>query len=388
MEVNKKELLKKLTLARTSLLYKEAFYGTLLMKLKFSLAPCETACTDMERIMWDPQFLHRLTQEETELVMLHELLHCVLGHCIRGKGKNHELYNIAADIVVNSHILQARGLTEFSVDGSKLMHKAPDGKEGSLYTVEQVYDMLRSMPQLANGSGTGQLDNHDIWGSVSGKEELAREWTQEIISTVNQKGYSPEGTPACIRKILEDLDYESKLNWKEILQDFIQMANDTYDYTFSPSDRRFAGSDFIIPSYFEMESEVIKNLWFVVDTSGSVSREMLSDMFSEIKAALMQFGQLQGKLSFFDTVVTEPVEFDDVQSLSNIRAVGGGGTSFFNIFKYMKEHMIDELPAALIIMTDGCAPFPKEEVSLGVPVLWCIVNNPECEPPWGTVVYV
>ena len=225
-------------------------------------------------------------------------------------------------------------------------------------------------------------------GSVSGKEELAREWTQEIINTVNQKGYSPEGTPACIRKILEDLDYESKLNWKEILQDFVQLANDTYDYTFTPADRRFAGSDFIIPSYFEMESEVIKNLWFVVDTSGSVSREMLSDMFSEIKAALMQFEHLKGKLSFFDTAVTEPVEFDDVQSLSDIRAVGGGGTSFFNVFKYMKEHMIDELPAALIIMTDGYAPFPKEEVSLGLPVLWCIVNNPECEPPWGTVVYV
>ncbi len=388
MELTKKELLKKLTTARTSLLFKEAFYGTLLMKLKFALAPCETACTDMERIIWDPEFLGRLTQEETELVILHELLHCVLGHCVRRKNKNPELYNIAADIVVNSHILQARGLTEFVIDGVKLMHKAPDGKEGSLYTVEQVYDMLLASTNFIKTFGKGKIDSHDIWGNLGGKEELAQDWTQEIISTAKQKGWSSDGTPACIRKILEDLEYESKLNWKEILHDFVQLVNDTYDYTFSPSDKRFSSSDFIIPSYFEMESEEVKNLWFVVDTSASISQEMLSDMLSEIKAALVQFEGFEGKLSFFDTSVTEPVMFDDVSSLSRIRPTGGGGTSFYNIFNYMKEQMMENLPAAVIIMTDGYAPFPKEEVTLGVPVLWCIVEQPECEPPWGTVVYV
>jgi len=388
MELNKKELLKKLTTARSSLLYKEPFYGTLLMKLKFSLAPCGTACTDMERIYWDPEFLGKLTQEETELVMLHELLHCVLGHCVRRKNKNPELYNIAADIVVNSNILQARGLTEFVVDGIKLMHKAPDGKEGSLYTVEQVYDMLLVSAQMVQSSGNGQIDNHEIWSSVKGKEELEQEWMQEIINTVNQKGCSPEGTPACIRQILEELDYESKLNWKEILHDFVQLVNDTYDYTFSPADKRFSDTDFIIPAYYEMETEEVKNLWFVVDTSASISQEMLSDMFSEIKSALIQLEGLEGKLSFFDTAVTEPLEFDNVRTLSEIKPVGGGGTSFFSIFAYMNDYMMEDLPAGVIIMTDGWASFPKEEVSLGVPVLWCIVENPDCEPPWGTVVHV
>jgi hypothetical protein len=46
--------------------------------------------------------------------------------------------------------------------------------------------------------------------------------------------------------------------------------------------------------------------------------------------------------------------------------------------KFIQEREI----TCLIILTDGDAPWPKQEEAMGVPVLW-IINNEEFIPPWG-----
>ena len=91
MKKNKEEMMTKqqinsiLTAVRASLLLREPFYGHLLMNLKFGIASCGTACTDMRRILWDPEFISGLNEEEIEFVMEHEVLHCVLQHPFRGR---------------------------------------------------------------------------------------------------------------------------------------------------------------------------------------------------------------------------------------------------------------------------------------------------------------
>ena len=44
----------------------------------------------------------------------------------------------------------------------------------------------------------------------------------------------------------------------------------------------------------------------------------------------------------------------------------------------------DKLPASIIILTDGYAPFPQEKLAGGIPVLW-IINNENVKSPWGKV---
>ncbi|MBO6299980.1 MAG: hypothetical protein J6N53_14180 [Lachnospiraceae bacterium] len=46
--------------------------------------------------------------------------------------------------------------------------------------------------------------------------------------------------------------------------------------------------------------------------------------------------------------------------------------------------MEEDLPVSIIILTDGYAPFPKEDAAMGIPVLW-ILNNEDMTPPWGKV---
>ena len=64
---------------------------------------------------------------------------------------------------------------------------------------------------------------------------------------------------------------------------------------------------------------------------------------------------------------------------------GGGGTDFDIVFSYIDEYLCDVELAAIIIMTDGYAPFPDRRAAKGIPVLW-IVNNRLRTPPWGKVI--
>lgn len=64
-------------------------------------------------------FVKKLSSEDIEIVMQHDVLHCVLQHPLRGKGLNQLLYNMTADIVVNSNIIQSKGIDYLVVCGKK-----------------------------------------------------------------------------------------------------------------------------------------------------------------------------------------------------------------------------------------------------------------------------
>ena len=153
MELSNEQIkgyIRRLLLSRMRILNTHGFYGLLLMHMVYSIDEnAETAYTDGTRIAFGPEFLESLTDSELDFVMMHEILHVVLQHCIRGKDRDHERMNIACDIVVNSNILLENNMDHRSITLSKWgesMHIAPDGKEGHEYTAEQVYDMLPPTP--------------------------------------------------------------------------------------------------------------------------------------------------------------------------------------------------------------------------------------------------
>ena len=142
-----------------------------------------------------------------------------------------------------------------------------------------------------------------------------------------------------------------------------------------------------MPDFNEKE-ETVRNILFMIDTSGSMSKAMLTTAYSEVKGAIDQFGGvLKGFLGFFDAAVAEPKPFTDEEEFKVITPVGGGGTSFDIIFDYVAEKMEDDLPACIIILTDGYAPFPDEAKAMDIPVMW-IINNEDVTPPWGVVARI
>ena len=170
------------------------------------------------------------------------------------------------------------------------------------------------------------------------------------------------------------------IDWKKILNNFVQER--ICDYSFAPPDRRFSDFEFFLPDFNEKDF-VSKEVLFMVDTSGSVEDEDLAIVYSEIRGAIEQFsGKLMGKLGFFDADVTPPLPFENVGDLMSIIPYGGGGTDFTVIFDYIHNNCKDELPACIVIFTDGDGSYPSESEAMGIPVLW-IINNFDITPPWG-----
>ena len=357
------------------------FFGSLLLHLRMGFADCKTAFTDMRRIVFDLSFADRLPEEELSFVMLHELMHCVLQHPIRGAGKQNLIYNVACDIVVNSLIMGMMGAEDFSVDGAPAMHLAPDGSEGREKSADEIYMMLmqKTPREFEKFLGVSFSDEHGAWSEIA-DITLGDLWNQRLKKAAKSAG-NASGIPDFMERYLKEISRHPRTNWRQILHDFIQF--DRSDYLFSRPDRRFSG-DVIMPSFCEnVEGSAVEKLWFAVDTSGSVSDEALSVSFEEIRQAMEQIGSLRGELSFFDGTVSDPIPFESVEDLLKIKPIGGGGTSFEAIFRKLATAFpADDLPVAIIILTDGYSSFPDEKTALGVPVIWIIVDR-DVVPPWG-----
>ena len=382
-----KEYMKRLILSRTRLLCNHGFYGVLLMHMKFALNEhISTAGTDGVTTYFSPAFLDTLSDKELDFVLMHEVLHVVLQHCSRYGDRNRLLFNVACDIVVNSHILYSNGmdLTSISLgeDGA-LMHLAPDGKEGYLYTAEEVYVMLIKDPDWE--SYANAWDVHEFWGTFPRDSVEVEAWKQSFKDACQSMGMrGGQGMPLFAERMLKEMQ-KPQIDWRTLINDFVQQ--DVCDYSFTPPDKRFFETDFLLPDYNDFD-ESVKNILFMIDTSASMSDKMVASAYYEVKGAIDQYGgKLQGWLGFFDWQVKTPRPFCGTDELLKIRPIGGGGTNFKNVFAYIRDKMQDNPPTAIILLTDGYADFPDESMANGVPVLW-VINNEEVTPPWGKVARI
>jgi predicted metal-dependent peptidase len=69
-----------------------------------------TMATDGRRLAYNPTFVEKLSAEELEGVLAHEVMHCALAHHCRRGDRDAQLWNRAADYAVNP-ILIGNGIT-------------------------------------------------------------------------------------------------------------------------------------------------------------------------------------------------------------------------------------------------------------------------------------
>ncbi len=469
------------------LLCNNGFYGLLLMHMRMNISDeKETAWSDLnDKLYFNPDFLEKVSDRELDYVLMHLLLHVVLKHLNRKGSFEDKYYDEAADIVVNSNILRsnAGNLSSISLSnfGGIQEYMVPGGDEGWKYSVEEVYQMLRTVltpsnaddeddeedseddsdeceedfergssdssdesddsegeegfetdssdgsdaddeSEVTNSDSGNDSENKDGKGNSNSKSGLGKEksssnsagsysgwdyhnresevqeadnnlqdeiWQERIMHAASamQRRNSAKDVgqiPAFAERYLEELK-KPQTDWRTVLDEFIQ--EEINDYSFCPPDRRFDDSPFFLPDFNEKDYRVEKVL-FMIDTSGSMSDDEISQCYSEIKGAIDQFnGKLEGWLGFFDAVVVEPKPFVDEDEFMAIRPEGGGGTRFDIIFKYVEDQMAEEPPVSIVILTDGYAPYPKERDALGIPVLW-IIDNADVTPPWGKIARI
>lgn len=414
-----KRYTKRLLESRLRILCTQGFYGTLLMHMNFALNnDIKNVSVDRNKMYFNPEFLDRLNNMELDFVLMHEITHLALRHNSRKKEFEHkEIFDKAADIVVNSNILKSFHMDEnkISIDGKTCPHQSlKDETEGYEYSVEKLYQEIidnsnakkpnngenennKSSKETNNNSNAAAgetnnnegFDDHSKWEDEMDDDLDDKEWEQRVIEACealyvrdpsNSRGQIPLFAARFYKQLMD-----SKTDWRTLLNNFVQ--EDVNDYSFTPPDRRFDDNPFFLPDFNDPD-EMVKDVLFMIDTSGSMSDYGITVCYSEVKGAIDQFGgKLQGWLGFFDAAIIEPKPFTNEEEFKIIKPYGGGGTSFSIIFKYIKDHMKDKNISSVVILTDGYAPWPKEEVAMGIPVIW-LINNNDSNPPWGKVARI
>lgn len=423
-EQRKRRIRNKIQEARGRILSSHPFYGLLLMYLKYVSVPkIKKISTNGRCIYFNPDFIEKLYSNELDYILIHQILHIIHGHIWCERDVSGADYHFACDIFINLLLED----TEFGVDryphlgalyrnnldSIDLHGKTPEEIQKflpySLYIFNeqmrskfiidsaelwdkkkddgQLGEIIIDLPEI---EGKLNLENGNEKTSEGEDGDLKQEWQLRTVTaadsmTSNQKeNAGADDIPDFVKRIIDKIK-EPTIDWKKILNNFVQER--VNDYSFSPPDRRFGDFEFFLPDFNE-KNFISKDILFMVDTSGSIKDDELAMVYSEIKGAMEQFeGKLTAKLGFFDVWVTEPVSFYNVDDLTKIIPIGGGGTNFNAIFESLTYNCSDHLPACIVIFTDGDAPYPPESAAMGIPVLW-MINNLEITPPWGRVTRV
>ena len=100
----------KVSRAVTKLGYSKPFFGSCAMTLRvYENNSIPTMATDGKTIMWNREFVDKLSEDETEAIIAHEVLHVVWLHHLRQGDRNPKKCNIAMDYAIN-WTLKKKGL--------------------------------------------------------------------------------------------------------------------------------------------------------------------------------------------------------------------------------------------------------------------------------------
>lgn len=354
--------------SRVKMLLSAPFFGNLATRLHFIDATkwCPTAATDGRNFYYNRNFVDTLTEQELIFLMGHEVLHCVYDH-VNPKfvnNRDRRLLNVAQDYVINHDLVEAR-IGDMIRLVEICYNPAYQG-----YTADEIYDILfkeaeeegRVVEQSTldmhldgdgdgEDSGAGDGDDNDgadgpIQYTAEELEQIREEMKTAITESARTSGAG--NLPGGVRRLLDGL-LNPQLDWRELLAMQIQSVVRS-DYTWMRPSRKAQSAGMYMPG---MDREDTIDLAVAIDTSGSISEDMLRDFLSEIHSIMSQYNDFTLRLWCFDTAVHNPQKFtaDISADLLEYDIQGGGGTDFECNWTYMKDEGI--APKKFVMFTDG-----------------------------------
>ena len=323
-----------------------------------------TAYTNGRDVKYGRDFVDKLDDKELRALILHENLHKAFRHLTLWKGihkQNPRVANMACDYVINLMIYDSdRDGTEVRLPAGGLLDERFRGMDSGT-----VFRIL--LEEGADGADGDALDEHG-WGDGEAldEEQLAKDIDQALRQGKMLAGKMGGNIP---REVDEAL--EPKVNWREALAEFISsFCTEKEESTWRRPSRRHVHNDVYMPS---MYSESIGRLVVAIDTSGSISGDVISQFLGEVQGICTQVIPEAIDLLYWESTVVghEKYERDQLDSvLSSTRPVGGGGTDVRELFTYIDERKIK--PVAVVVLTDGETPYPE---SLEYPTLFGMLGN-------------
>lgn len=340
------------------------------------------ATTNGQDVLLNPDYIVNLPNPQLDGLLLHEILHAALLHIRRRGNRIAEVWNIAADIVVNG-IVTEQGYFA-------LLPGAIQDPQLASLSVEEVYEcLLREgpcyglpLPDLLDNdavnlaSGMHPLQKRQSYGATATNgemlpaddllpnltpSEMEAHWrhaiwqAHSVAQALDSQGYLSAG----LQRELTALT-QPQLDWRTYLWRYIvQTPTD-----FTGFDRRCVHRGLYLEA---LQRESVKVL-VAVDTSGSISDELLHLFLAEVHSLLKAYPNVKGELYCADTQVYGPYPLAAEYAIAS--PVGGGGTSFIPFFEQIEQTQDGQANTLCIYLTDGHGTFPITAPSLSV--LWVV----------------
>lgn len=346
------------------------FYGVLASNLRdVSDSSIPTACTDGKMIRWNEKFLSALTDEEVRFVLLHEAMHCGLGHFwrlpVNADG------NRAGDYAINMILhkipglkMPSGGLLDARFDGmaeeeilSVLLREKKKQNDGQKKDQQQQSEPKNGQQADEGGCGGFTEAAEDV-----GEEEMQEKWEGAVMQAdFVSKTLGQGSAPGEMQRMIDAVKIQS-VSWKNEMADFIRSSVSCRS-DWSRSSRRMATASVIHP---RRKKDAPATVVFVRDTSGSVDGTVLSEFNAHIETAIAETGCPAVVIDADADILAEY----SIQPGDEIpqQAKGGGGTDFRPAFVRVAE-MADagEQIAGVVYLTDLDGPQPD---SSEFPTLW------------------
>lgn len=392
---------------RMRLIIKSPFFATILLKHKIIEDPgCGTACINGVELRYNPEWYNALNPRERETVLCHEVLHVSNLHHLRKGDRNHQMWNVACDYAINQYLVEPPyELPKGGLFDDKYDKMSAENIYGRLQSDqqekedEQTEDSDDESSDTGNGDSNGSnqddstssidelydrcigdVDQHPNPTGMS-KSELESEtkiMVKQAMTVAKAAGKMPSNIETAFNELLKP-----QVDWRSIIARWIEgFCNG--DYSWSMPSPIHLSRGFILPS---LNSDAFANISIAIDTSGSMSDQVLQQAVSEVFAGLSVYTENNQedasiKVIYCDTDVQRVDEIEHEGQVT--KPVGRGGTLFTPVF----DHIKSDPPAGLVYITDGYGwDFPDTPTS---EVIWLITKcgDQSFSPPFGDVVHM
>ena len=232
-------------------------------------------------------------------------------------------------------------------------------------------------------AGTGEImdappdadssDNADA-PDFTEEEQHWDESMHQALSLARAEGKAPGAIEETV-----DAAHRSTLDWRSLLRRYM---TDTAarDYSWTLPNRRFIDSGLYLPS---IRSEGMDSIAVIVDSSGSVDRDMLAAFWSEIRQVAAEIEPRSVIVLQVDAILQDEQHYHPHELPPRLEVKGRYGTDFRPGFARLAE--LNVRPAVCLYFTDmDCSDYPDAPPSF--PILWCNYGPPpsdENREPWG-----
>ena len=341
-------------------------------------------------------YLYKKDQIYINRAYLHIVFHCLFGHLTIPKTVDTALWDLAADIAVESIIdgLSVRAVRRYVSPYRKKVYQSLREKMKVL-TVAGIYQVLEEKEagreedtwigeaDFEKLRGEFFVDDHQLWNQEIPPQKMMerqKEWKEENEKLQTKMETFAKEASEDAEALAEQVrvenrtryDYKKFLRKFSVLKEEIQVDPDTFDYILYHYGMEMFGNVPLIEPQETKEVHKVEDFVIAVDTSMSCKEELIRKFLEQTYSVLSE------SESFFRKICVHIIQCDDkVQSdvvihnqeemeryMEQFEIHGFGGTDFRPVFGYVNELIAKKAfrrLRGLIYFTDGYGTFPAKK---------------------------